>query len=95
MLLVVGVRLGCINHALLTKLAIESHGAQFAGWIANTIDPGMPRQKENLETLAEQLGAPPLAWCLRWPPPRHLSPSTKRPRALFIPMEAGTRKFLS
>jgi dethiobiotin synthetase len=34
--LVVGVRLGCINHALLTKLAIESHGARFAGWIANT-----------------------------------------------------------
>ncbi|HEX4677215.1 MAG TPA: dethiobiotin synthase [Steroidobacteraceae bacterium] len=60
-LLVVGVRLGCINHALLTKLAIESHGAQFAGWIANTIDPGMPRQKENLETLANQLGAAPLA----------------------------------
>lgn len=60
-LLVVGVRLGCINHALLTKLAIESHGTQFAGWIANTIDPGMPRQKENLETLAERLGAAPLA----------------------------------
>jgi dethiobiotin synthetase len=60
-LLVVGVRLGCINHALLTKLAIESHGAQFAGWIANTIDPVMPRQKENLETLANQLGAAPLA----------------------------------
>ncbi|MDB6010284.1 MAG: dethiobiotin synthase [Gammaproteobacteria bacterium] len=60
-LLVVGVRLGCINHALLTKLAIESHGAQFAGWIANTIDPGMSRQKENLETLAKQLGAAPLA----------------------------------
>jgi len=60
-LLVVGVRLGCINHALLTKLAIESHVAQFAGWIANTIDPGMPRQKENLETLARQLGVAPLA----------------------------------
>jgi dethiobiotin synthetase len=59
--LVVGVRLGCINHALLTKLAIESQGAQFAGWIANTIDPGMARQKENLETLAQQLGTAPLA----------------------------------
>jgi dethiobiotin synthetase len=59
--LVVGLRLGCINHAHLTKLAIESHGAHFAGWIANTIDPGMPRQKENLETLAVQLGAAPLA----------------------------------
>jgi dethiobiotin synthetase len=60
-LLVVGVRLGCINHALLTKLAIESHGTTFAGWIANMVDPAMPRQKENLETLARGLGAPPLA----------------------------------
>ena len=60
-ILVVGVRLGCINHALLSKLAIESHGTAFAGWIANTIDPAMPRRKENLETLAHGLSAPPLA----------------------------------
>jgi dethiobiotin synthetase len=60
-LLVVGVRLGCINHALLTKLAIESHGTRFIGWIANTVDPDMPRRKENLETLARGLNAPPLA----------------------------------
>ena len=59
--LVVGVRLGCISHARLTKLAIESHGARLAGWIANTIDPVMPRRKENLETLTRQLGAAPLA----------------------------------
>ena len=69
--LVVGVRLGCINHALLTKLAIESHGARFAGWIANTLSSGlahgsaglgnaMPRLKENLETLTRMLGGPPL-----------------------------------
>jgi dethiobiotin synthetase len=61
-LLVVGIRLGCINHARLTKLAIEElHGAKLAGWVANTIDPAMPRQKENLETLTRHLGAPPLA----------------------------------
>jgi dethiobiotin synthetase len=59
--LVVGIRLGCINHARLTKLAIESHQARLAGWIANTIDPTMPRQKENLETLTHHLGEPPLA----------------------------------
>jgi dethiobiotin synthetase len=60
--LVVGIRLGCINHARLTKLAIETqHTARFAGWIANTLDSAMPRQKENLETLALHLGAPPLA----------------------------------
>jgi dethiobiotin synthetase len=60
-ILVVGVRLGCINHALLTQLAIESHGTTFAGWIANMVDPAMPRQKENLETLARGLNAAPLA----------------------------------
>jgi len=59
--LVVGLRLGCINHALLTKLAIEAHGAQFAGWIANTIDPAMARRTENLETLSRLIGEPPLA----------------------------------
>jgi dethiobiotin synthetase len=60
-ILVVGVRLGCINHALLTKLAIDSQGTRFAGWIANTVDPSMPRRKENLETLAYRLGVQPLA----------------------------------
>lgn len=60
-ILVVGVRLGCINHALLSKLAIESHGTAFAGWIANTVDAAMPRRKENLETLGRGLNAAPLA----------------------------------
>ena len=60
-IMVVGVRLGCINHALLTKLAIETHGAHFAGWIANTLDPAMPRRPENLETLERLLDRPPLA----------------------------------
>jgi dethiobiotin synthetase len=82
-LLVVGVRLGCINHALLTKLAIESHGAPFAGWIANTIDPGMPRPKENLETLAERLGAAPLA----------VVPSLAAAAAPLTLHEAATRLF--
>ncbi len=60
-ILVVGLRLGCINHALLTKYAIESHGARFAGWVANTIDPAMARLEENLESLVKLLGEPPLA----------------------------------
>jgi dethiobiotin synthetase len=59
-IVVVGLRLGCINHALLTKLAIEAHGARFAGWIANTIDPMMERLEQNLETLTQLLGEPPL-----------------------------------
>lgn len=60
--LVVGLRLGCINHARLTKLAIESQGARFAGWIANAIDPVMSRPRENLEMLRQVLEAPPLAF---------------------------------
>jgi dethiobiotin synthetase len=59
--LVVGLRLGCINHALLTKLAIHSRGVRFAGWVANTIDPAMSRRRENIETLTRLLGEPPLA----------------------------------
>jgi dethiobiotin synthetase len=66
--LVVGMRLGCINHALLTKLAIESHGARFAGWIANTIDPAMARRSENLQTLIRLIGEPPLALVPTLPP---------------------------
>jgi dethiobiotin synthetase len=58
---VVGLRLGCINHALLTKLGVESNGAQFAGWVANIIDPTMARLEENLETLTRLLEEPPLA----------------------------------
>jgi len=58
--LVVGLRLGCINHALLTQLAIKSQSARLAGWIANAIDPAMARRAENLETLARLLGEPPL-----------------------------------
>jgi len=67
-IMVVGLRLGCINHALLTKLAIEAHGAQFAGWIANTLDPAMARRTENLETLIRLIGAPPLALVPTLPP---------------------------
>lgn len=66
--MVVGLRLGCINHALLTKLAIEAHGAQFAGWIANSIDPAMARRAENLETLTRLIGQPPLALVPLLPP---------------------------
>ncbi len=56
--LVVGMRLGCINHALLTARAIEADGCRMVGWIANRIDPAMERFDENLETLRERLSAP-------------------------------------
>ncbi|MDR3157792.1 MAG: dethiobiotin synthase [Zoogloeaceae bacterium] len=57
-ILVVGMRLGCINHALLTAEAIAARRLPFAGWIANCIDPDMPRFAENLATLKATLPAP-------------------------------------
>ena len=49
--LVVGVRLGCINHALLTAEAIVSRGLRLAGWVANIVDPAMRFAGENVETI--------------------------------------------
>ena len=57
-ILVVGVRLGCINHALLSAEAIERDGLALAGWVANIVDPATSRLQENLATLAERLSAP-------------------------------------
>lgn len=57
-ILVVGVRLGCINHALLSAEAIARDGLQLAGWVANIVDPRTSRLEENLSSLAERLPAP-------------------------------------
>jgi len=57
-ILIVGMRLGCLNHALLTQEAIRIRGLPLAGWIANRIDPDMNRFDENLQTLREKLRAP-------------------------------------
>ena len=56
--LVVGVRLGCINHAVLTAEAIARDGLHLAGWVANVVDPATSRLDDNLATLAERLPAP-------------------------------------
>lgn len=55
--LVVGMRLGCINHALLTMEAIERSALPVAGWIANVIDPGMAYLDENIDALRERIPA--------------------------------------
>ena len=61
-LMVVGLRLGCLNHARLTLEAIERSGrCRFRGWIGNHIDPTLARPDENLATLARLLDGPPLA----------------------------------
>ncbi len=56
--LVVGMRLGCINHALLTVEAIERDGLKVAGWVANRVDPEMSCYEENLMTLKTLIHAP-------------------------------------
>lgn len=60
-ILVVGMRLGCLNHALLTAEAIQNDGLHLAGWVANHIDPNMSLQQENLQSLAQLINAPLLA----------------------------------
>ncbi|UJJ30625.1 dethiobiotin synthase [Halopseudomonas maritima] len=56
--LVVGMRLGCINHALLSCRAIAADGLHLAGWVANHVDADMSRQAENLATLKALIKAP-------------------------------------
>lgn len=56
--LVVGLKLGCINHALLTAESVRASGSRLVGWIANLISPDMLARDENLATLGALLGAP-------------------------------------
>jgi dethiobiotin synthetase len=68
-LLVVGLKLGCINHALLTVAAIRARGCRLAGWVGNRIDPDYLLPEANIATLQRFLGAPPLA-VLAYAPPK-------------------------
>lgn len=56
--LVIGMKLGCISHALLTVEAIVKDGLRLAGWVANRVDPDMSCYQENLDTLKGMLSAP-------------------------------------
>ena len=57
-ILVVGLRLGCINHALLTAEAIRNDGLSLVGWVGNTLHPDMPRLHENIDTLKRMIPQP-------------------------------------
>jgi len=57
-IMVVGLRLGCLNHALLTAAAIHQSGLTLAGWVANRIEPDFEKPDENVESLAARLDAP-------------------------------------
>jgi len=64
-ILVVGMRLGCINHALLTVEAIQARGLTLAGWVANQVDAEMPVFEENLASLQQRIAAPCIS-VVRW-----------------------------
>ncbi len=74
-ILVVGLRLGCLNHALLSARAIQADGCALLGWIGNSIDPAMDAIEENLATLRELLPAPCLGVL-----PHGVQPSAAAPR---------------
>jgi dethiobiotin synthetase len=59
-LLVVGLRLGCLNHALLTAGAIEANGLKLAGWIGNHVEFHFERGADNIATLEARLGLAPI-----------------------------------
>lgn len=59
-ILVVGLRLGCINHALLTAENIRRRGIPLIGWVANIIEPGMLKLQENIEAIRQRIQAPML-----------------------------------
>lgn len=74
--LVVGVRLGCLHHALAAELAIRARGLVLAGWIANRIDPAMPAAGASVAALVARLPAPlvaDLAWGAPTLPPGSLA----------------------
>lgn len=85
--LVVGLRLGCLNHALLTVQAIRAAGLPLAGWIANELTASMPVRDENIEALRSRIPAPLLGILPHMDPPdpRRLAP------ALDIRPLAGNR----
>ncbi|MCU7797740.1 MAG: dethiobiotin synthase [Candidatus Thiodiazotropha sp. (ex Myrtea spinifera)] len=57
-ILVVGLKLGCINHALMTESCINHSGSRLLGWVANQVDTAMDAREGNLRTLSERLSAP-------------------------------------
>jgi dethiobiotin synthetase len=70
---VVGMRLGCLNHALLTAEALARDGLTLAGWIANRIDPGLLHYEQNRDTLLRDFDVPLLAEIPYLPTPARAS----------------------
>ena len=89
-ILVVGLRLGCLNHALLTAEAVAALGLALAGWVGNHIDPGFARMQANLDTLASRIAAPCLGIVPHMPEPDVAAAAARlgeASRLLRIPLE--------
>jgi dethiobiotin synthetase len=82
-IMVVGLRLGCLNHALLTVQGIQQRGCRLAGWIANHVDPAFSHATENLATLQERIPAP----CLGVIPHQATMPGSKAREALVADLK--------
>lgn len=79
--LVVGLRLGCLNHAILSARAIVADGCQLLGWIGNAVDPDMARREEHRAMLDARLRSP----CLGWLPHQATADPLALSRYLVIP----------
>jgi dethiobiotin synthetase len=88
-ILVVGLRLGCINHALLSAAAIRADGCELVGWIGNHVDPQMAVVSENIESIARRIGAP-LLGCL--PHQSHPDPASAAAQLWLQPLASEPRK---
>lgn len=86
-ILVVGMRLGCINHALLTARSIAADGCQLIGWIANHIDPCMLRLEENVDSIRQRIQAPLLGIMEYVTEPGASGPSDKLDAAVEMLMD--------
>ena len=78
--LVVGMKLGCLNHALLTYEAIQARNLSIAGWVANTLSTEMPLLQENIETLKTRIRAPFLGSIPTLP--KHLQKASDSPYSI-------------
>jgi dethiobiotin synthetase len=89
-ILVVGLRLGCLNHAFLTVEAIAARGLALAGWVGNHLDPGYERLEANVDTLRSRIAAPCLGIVPRLPKADVAAAAgylAEAPRLLRIPLE--------
>ncbi len=83
--LVVGIKEGCVNHALLTASAIQQQGVKLLGWIANRVNPGLRHYAELIELLSQRINAPLLGQVpyIGRPETRDLSPYIQSPEPLL------------